>query len=117
MEFFNNATYGEIIDRDVDVYVQLDSSSKTDLISALVLCRTFVRDGALWVDCAPDPTHLRRKYTAPVPDDAIVARQDTELDVGKYGIFVPPESELGRLANQLLAARATYDREKRKPQG
>jgi hypothetical protein len=104
MEFYNNTTLEDVTDKDVDVFLNTDGS----MISSLPLCRTFLKDGQLWVDCIP---HLEKKYTAPVPDNAMISRNDKALDAGRYGVFVNPATELGRLARHLMDAKAKLDRE------
>lgn len=82
-------------DADVDVFLIYGD----DRVCSLALCRTFVRNGRLWMDCAPS---LHRRYTAPVPDDVLISRNEVCLTMGRYGVFVPVWSRLGRLVADLV---------------
>src|SRR5947208_898517 len=88
MQFFNGATLEIVTDKDIDVFVKEGGPN----ISSLPLCRSFRKDGALWVDCVPA---LNRKHTAPVPDTAIVSQNNASPDSGRYAVFVEPDTELG----------------------
>ena len=66
------------------------------LVSYMPECRTFGRNGDLWVDCDPP---LYRRYVAPVPAGAMVSRSED----GDLGVFVDPESRLGQLVRSLFA--------------
>lgn len=63
------------------------------------------------MDCVP---RLNRKYIASVPDDALVSRNEMSLEADRYGAFVEPNSILGNIALQLLAAKEKYDKERGK---
>lgn len=82
-------------DADVDVFLVYGD----DEVCSLPLCRTFVARGRLWMDCAPA---MDRKYVAPVPDDVLVSRNEECLTMGRYGVFVPVSSRLGRLVAELV---------------
>ena len=89
-------------DADVDLFLVYGDEE----VSSLPLCRTFVRRGRLWVDCAPTLDH---RYAAPLPDDVLISRNEDCLAMGRYGVFVPLWSRLGRLVADLV------DLAKRKP--
>lgn len=95
MRFFNHTTLTDVTDADVDVFLVYEG----DEVSSLPLCKTFLRSGRLWMDCAPK---LKRKYTAPVPDDVLISRNEECLTMGRYGVFVPAWSRLGRLVAELI---------------
>ncbi|MCE9561860.1 MAG: hypothetical protein K8U57_07385 [Planctomycetes bacterium] len=99
MEFFNGSTLEAITDKDVDIYLRTNSPT----IEALLMCRTFQRDGKLWVDFIPKLNH---KYAAEIPEDAVVGRNEEELSVGRYGIFIRKDTPAGKLALALLEAKA-----------
>lgn len=82
-------------DADVDVFLVYGD----DEVTSLPLCRTFLRRGRLWMDCAPE---LKRKYTVPVPEDVLVSRNEECLATGRFGVFVPVWSQLGQLAADLI---------------
>jgi hypothetical protein len=85
----------DVTDADIDVFLVYGD----DEVSSLPLCRTFVRSGRLWMDCAP---LLHRRYAAPVPDDVLISRNEECLTTGRYGVFVPVWSRLGRLVADLV---------------
>lgn len=98
MQFFNGVTLEDIKNKTVDVFLRTD----TGTITSAVLCQTFVHDGCLWIDFIP---HLHHKYTAPLPDDAVISRNEAELSVGRFGIFVLPTSSAGQLLKSLIDAK------------
>lgn len=81
---------------DIDLFLVYGD----DDVSSLPLCRTFLRSGQLWVDCAPA---LNRRFAAPVPDDVLISRNEDCLAIGRYGVFVPVWSRLGRMVADLVA--------------
>ena len=83
-------------DADVDLFLVYGDEE----VSSLPLCRTFLRRGRLWVDCAPA---LDRRFAAPLPDNVLVSRNEDCLTTGRYGVFVPLRSRLGRLVADLVA--------------
>ena len=95
MRFFNQTTLADVTDANIDVFL-LDGN---DEVSWLPLCRTFLLGDRLWIDCAPS---LVRKYTAPMPDDVLISRNEDCLVLGRSGVFVPVGSELGNLVAELL---------------
>ena len=96
IRFFNQTTLSDVTDADIDVFLIYGD----DEVSSLPLCRTFSRNGQLWIDCAPS---LHRRYAAPVPDDVLISRNEDCLTTGRYGVFVPVWSRLGRLVADLVA--------------
>jgi hypothetical protein len=95
MRFFNKTTLADVTDADIDVFL-LNGENE---VRSLPLCRTFFLRGRLWIDCAPE---LDRRYTAPVPDDGPISRNENCLAFGRFGVFVPVGSELGNLVADLL---------------
>lgn len=95
MRFFNKTTLADVTDADVDVFLL----NGDNWVRSIPLCKTFVLSGRLWIDCAPE---LNRKYTAPVPDDVLISRNEDCLAIGRYGVIVPAGSELGKLVLDLL---------------
>ena len=95
MRFFNKTTFSDVTDANIDVFLV----NADNVVSSLPLCRTFLLDGRLWIDCAPE---LDRRYTAPVPDDVLISRNENCLAFGRFGVFVPVGSELGNLVANLL---------------
>lgn len=95
MRFFNKTTLADVIDANVDVFLLSDDNEAR----SLALCETFLLHGRLWVDCVPS---LNRKYTAPVPEDVLISRNEDCLALGRYGVFVPMGSMLGNLVADLL---------------
>jgi hypothetical protein len=95
VRFFNKTTLADVTDANIDVFL-LNGDNE---VSSLPLCRTFLLDDRLWIDCAPS---LDRKYSAPVPDDVLISRNEDCLVLGRYGVFVPVGSELGNLVADLL---------------
>jgi hypothetical protein len=95
VRFFNKTTLVDVTDADIDVFLVHDENE----VSSLPLCRTFLLGGRLWIDCAPE---LNRKYTAPVPDNVLISRNENCLAFGRFGVFVPVGSELGNLVADLL---------------
>ena len=95
MRFFNKTTLDDVTDANIDVFL-LNGDNE---VSSLPLCRTFMLSGRLWIDCAPE---LDRRYTAPVPDNVLISRNENCLAFGRFGVFVPVGSELGNLVANLL---------------
>ena len=92
---FKGTTLEEVVGKDMQVFLMTDTPN----LSSLPLCQAFILNEKLWIDCAPG---LERKYVAPVPDHAIIARNDNSLDTGRYGVFVAASSQLGRLVRRLF---------------
>ncbi len=95
MRFFNKTTLADVTDANIDVFL-LNGENE---VSTLPLCRTFSLSGRLWIDCLPA---LNRRYTAPMPDDVLISRNEDCLAFGRFGVFVPVGSELGNLVADLL---------------
>jgi hypothetical protein len=95
VRFFNKTTLADVTDANIDVFL-LNGDNE---VSSLPLCRTFLHGGRLWIDCAPS---LDRKYSAPVPEDVLISRNEDCLVLGRYGVFVPVGSELGNMVADLL---------------
>ena len=95
MRFFNKTTLADVTDANVDVFLLNDDNEAR----SLPMCETFLLRGRLWIDCAPS---LNRKYTAPVPEDVLISRNEDCLALGRYGVFVPAGSMLGNLVADLL---------------
>lgn len=97
VEFFNGTTLEDVINKEVDVFLK----GAPPTITAKLFCRTFVRRGRLWLDLLPE---IGGKYIAPLPDDAIISRNETELDIGRYAIFLGPTSTAGQMLKSLIEA-------------
>jgi len=97
MRFFNHTTLADVTDVNIDIFMLSGGNE----VRSLPLCRTFLLGGRLWIDCAPE---LNRKYTAPVPENVLISRNEDCLAIGRYGVFVPTGSKLGALAAELLDA-------------
>jgi hypothetical protein len=97
MRFFNHTTLADVTDVNIDIFMLSGGNE----VRSLPLCRTFLLGGRLWIDCAPE---LNRKYTAPVPENVLISRNEDCLAIGRYGVFVPTGSKLGDLAAELLDA-------------
>ena len=95
MRFFNQTTLADVTDVNIDIFLLSGGND----VRSLPLCRTFLLGGRLWIDCAPE---LNRKYTAPVPENVLISRNEDCLAIGRYGVFVPTGSKLGTLAADLL---------------
>ncbi len=95
MRFFNKTTLADVTNANIDVFLV----NADDVVSSLPLCRTFLLGGRLWIDCAPESD---RRYTAPVPDDVLISRNENSLAFGRFGVFVPVGSQLGNLVAGLL---------------
>ena len=107
MQFFNNTTLEDIVDRDIDVFLKSSGS----MISSLPMCKTFLLENELWIDCVPP---LNRKYTAIIPQTAIISRNEQSLDTGRFAVFVDQTTQLGQLVASLMVARQFYDENKRR---
>jgi hypothetical protein len=90
-DFHNGTTPENIVDQEVSVYIRQDAPE----IASMPNCRTFIEKCMLHVDCAPP---LKRRYTAPVPKDAMFARS---TDGDDLALFVHPSSELAGLIQKL----------------
>jgi hypothetical protein len=97
MRFFNRTELADVTDVNIDIFLLRGGNE----VHWLPLCRTFLLSGRLWIDCAPE---LDRKYTAPVPEDVLISRNEDCLAIGRYGVFVSAGSKLGTLAADLLDA-------------
>jgi hypothetical protein len=95
LRFFNNTTLTDVTDANIDVFLL----NGENVVSSLPLCRTFLLSGRLWIDWVPE---LDRRYTAPVPDDVLISRNENCLAFGRFGVFVLVGSELGDLVANLL---------------
>ena len=95
LNFFGGATLERITNQTIDVMI---STSPTEMTSA-ELCKSFVKDGRLWIDMIPG---LNRKYVAPMPRDAIIGRNESELSVGRFVVVISRSSEAGILLLQIL---------------
>ena len=100
MKFCNHTSLRDITNKDVSVFIVVDGGAT---IHAVENCHTFLDHGRLCVDLIPQ---FDRKYAAPIPDDAIVTRNEIELSLARYGVFVDPQSPLGHLARRLMALKA-----------
>jgi hypothetical protein len=98
MEFTNGTSLEEITDKDVMVCLK----TATMKVSAVEKCHTFVTDGQLWVDLIP---RLTGKYVMPLPDDAIIGRNDIDPTVEKYGIIISPHTQQGQFVQSLIDAK------------
>ena len=98
MEFFNGTSLEDIVGKSIDVYLKSDS----DVIDSILFCDLFLRDGIPTIDFLPK---FKREYTAPLPSDSVVSRNEVELSVGRYAVFISHLSEAGRLATGLLQAK------------
>ena len=98
MQFFGGMSLDQLIDKDVDVCIRT-SEPTGEMVE---LCRTFERDGQVWVDLIPK---LNRKYVMPLPDDAIVSRNEADLSYGRYGVFISPASKQGQFVKSLIDAK------------
>lgn len=101
-EFHNGATAENVVDREVQVYIRTDG----DHISSMPGCRTYLREGQLWVDCAPP---LKRKHVAPLPRGAMLAGSAEDESTGA---FVLAKTELGKLVHRLWDEEAKRRRAK-----
>jgi hypothetical protein len=99
MEFFNNTQIEDITDKSVDGFLRTDDPT---MIESVPMCETFTLDGQLWIDFMPQ---LNRKYVAPIPDDAMVSRNEVDLAIGRYAIFLHARSPAGSMLKQLLEAK------------
>jgi hypothetical protein len=98
MEFTNGTSLKEITDKDV--LVCLKTATRT--VSAVEKCHTFIRDGHLWVDLIP---RVAGKYVMPLPDDAIIGRNDVDPTVERYGIILSPHTQQGQYVQALIDAK------------
>lgn len=99
MEFCNGTTLRDILDNPVMVVVDAGDGQR---MNAIEFCEVFEDDGELFIDFIPQ---LARQQVAPMPDDAIVSRNDVELSVGRYGLVLPEGSLAWMQAVRLLAAK------------
>jgi len=100
MQFYNDTSLQDITNKDISVFIVVDGGAT---IHAVENCQTFLDGGRLCVDLIPQ---FERKYSAPIPVDAIVTRNEVELSLARYGVFVSPLSPLGYLARRLMAVKA-----------
>jgi hypothetical protein len=98
MQFFNGITLPDLIDKEVDLFVTDNKGGKG---ASLLLCKAFLKKDRLWIDCVPS---LNRRYTAAVPYESIVAREEGKLDTGRCGIFISPTSVLGQMVQSVMAS-------------
>jgi hypothetical protein len=96
MEFLEGTSFEEAANKQVLVIILgLDQ----------IVARTFINDGELWVDLVP---RFNRKYIAPVPEDAVISRNDENPDAPAIGIFITPTSELGVAMLVALKGRSEF---------
>jgi hypothetical protein len=100
MQFYNDTSLRDITNKDVSVLIVADGGATIETVEN---CQTFLDRGRLCVDLIPQ---FNRKYAAPIPDDAIISRNEIELSLARYGVFVCPQSPLGHLACRLLAVKS-----------
>jgi len=89
MELRDGLTINDLAQCDVVAYILL-----SDNVQPIANCRTFTLDGVPHIDFIPK---FDRRYSAPIPDDAIVAKS---VD-GEIGIFIQSASPAGLLAMKL----------------
>jgi hypothetical protein len=89
MLFLNGTSLDDIITNGADVFATTPSGTAVQR----PMCSIFMKDGIPWIDFLP---HLNRKYSLPIPDEAIISRNDKELSVGRYAIFVTSDTAVGQ---------------------
>jgi hypothetical protein len=99
MYFFNGVKLNDIIDGEVDVYLK---SRNPHLVSTLTSCQVFVEAGQLHVDCLPGAD---RKHVAPMPEDAVISRNDDRTSTGRIRVFVHATTHLGTVVLELTQAK------------
>ena len=95
MQFLNDVTLDDIVNNNVDV-VMLTTGGMVELAQ---LCEVFLGDDVPFIDFIPK---LNRQFVAPIPDDAIISINEAELSSGRYGVFIPRDSEAGKLFAAIL---------------
>lgn len=76
-----------------------ESSAQT-----IAFCRVVLNGDQPVIDFIPQSD---TRYVAPLPDDAIISRNEKELSAARYAVFISPHSAAGRLMAQLLKAKNT----------
>jgi len=99
-EFHGGASAQNVVGEGIEICLH----SNDDSVSSMPGCYTYLRDGQLWVDCAP---LLNRKHGAPMPSGAMIARSK---DDRQLAAFVSPISELGLLVSRLWEEEAKRQR-------
>lgn len=89
MQFLNDTSIEQLITHGADVFTVQPSGVSTQV----PMCHVFMKDNSPWIDFIPA---LPRKYTLPIPEDAIISRNEVELSVGRYAIIVTGESVVGQ---------------------
>lgn len=98
MEFLNNVTLVDVVNREVAVFVRDGGNT----IYSLSKCRAYFEDGLLWVDCVPE---LNRKFKFAVPRDATISTHESSYASGRFGVYVSVSSDAGKYVVKLLAVR------------
>lgn len=101
MQFLNGTKFEDFIDKDVHVIVTSDAN----VLDTVPLCFAFLRDGKLCVDLIPQ---LNKKYVVEVPEDSLFSKNEEELSVGRYAIFIGVSTQAGSLILDLLEQKRRY---------
>jgi hypothetical protein len=109
MQFFNGTSLRDIANRELSVYILIDGGVAIAMIED---CQAFLVGPRLYVDLSPQ---LNRKYSAPVPVDAVISRNEIDLVLGRHGVFVSSQSPLGQLALWLLGVKHKGSRSNSRP--
>ena len=97
MRFFNGTQLSDIMDNEVTVLLMAEPGSNE--MEGVEFCRVFSNNGTPTIDFMKDGQGL---HVAPIPDAAIVSRNETELAMSRYAVIIPRDSEAGKMAARLM---------------
>lgn len=97
MQFLRNTTLNDLLGKPVEIILRSNRQT-IETISGEV----FLVGGKVMIDCIPA---LDRKYTTPMPDDAIAVDSVDPLSGMSFAVFIHPHSEAGRFIRSLLDAK------------
>lgn len=95
MEFINGTSLESVLRNEVDAFLRTNG----DEVQSVSLCKVFSQDGELFIDFSPQ---LDRKYSTPLPDNAIFSKNDEVLSVGRTGVFIMRNTEAGYVLSTLF---------------
>lgn len=101
LNFYQDTTPRDITNAEVDVALkkQVDNTDKSLTVVAS-MCLTRLVEGRLMLDFIP---RLNGRYMAPIPDDTDVCRNEDDLTLGRYVLFIPADSDAARLMLRLVS--------------
>lgn len=97
MQFLRNTTLNDLLGKPVTFVLRTNEQTVETMTGEV-----FLAEGRVMMDCIPA---LDRKYSIPMPEDAIATDSVDPLSGINFGVFIHPQSEAGRFMKALLEAK------------